>query len=53
MLTNAQTVRLETRKVLESIGNRKGYIFNLGHGITPEVDPGQVEVLVDTVHSFR
>ena len=53
MLTDSQTVRSETKKVLESIGNRRGYIFNLGHGITPEVDPRQVEVLVDTVHSFR
>ena len=53
LLTDPQTVRLETRKVLDSIGNRKGYIFNLGHGITPEVDPRHVEVLVDTVHSYR
>ena len=53
MLTDPQTVRLETKKVLESIGNRKGYIFNLGHGITPEVDPRNVEVLVDTVQSYR
>ena len=53
MLTDPQTVKLEARKVLKSIGNRKGFIFNLGHGITPEVDPRHVEVLVDTVHSYR
>ena len=47
------SIDLEAKKVLESIGNRKGYIFNLGHGITPEVDPRHVEVLVDTVHSYR
>jgi len=25
-------------------------MFNLGHGITPEVDPEHVRVLVDEVH---
>jgi uroporphyrinogen decarboxylase len=27
-------------------------VFNLGHGITPDVDPERVAVLVDTVHQY-
>jgi uroporphyrinogen decarboxylase len=47
-----QTLRAETLRVLESFGAGPGHVFNLGHGITPEVDPERVAVLVDTVRSY-
>jgi uroporphyrinogen decarboxylase len=37
--------------VLASYGDGPGHVFNLGHGITPDVDPDRVAVLVDTVRS--
>jgi uroporphyrinogen decarboxylase len=46
------TLRAETLRVLESYGAGPGHVFNLGHGITPDVDPERVAVLVDTVRSF-
>jgi len=46
------TLRAETIRVLESFGAGPGHVFNLGHGITPEVDPERVSVLVDTVNGF-
>jgi uroporphyrinogen decarboxylase len=46
------TLRAETLRVLESYGAGPGHVFNLGHGITPEVDPERVSVLVDTVNGF-
>ncbi|MEW6195280.1 MAG: uroporphyrinogen decarboxylase [Bacteroidota bacterium] len=36
-------------KVLESFGSGSGHIFNLGHGILPDVEPGNAKFLVDTV----
>jgi uroporphyrinogen decarboxylase len=45
-----EIVQREARAVLDSFGNHPGHVFNLGHGITPEVDPDNVKVLVDTVH---
>jgi uroporphyrinogen decarboxylase len=45
-------IRREARKVLDSYGNHPGHVFNLGHGITPEVDPEHVKVLVDEVHAY-
>ena len=40
----------EVRAVMDSYGKGPGHIFNLGHGVTPEVDPEQVKRLVDEVH---
>jgi uroporphyrinogen decarboxylase len=45
-------LRAETLRVLASYGAGPGHVFNLGHGITPEVDPERVAVLTDTVHGY-
>lgn len=34
-------------------GGGNGHIFNLGHGVMPETDPGMLERLVDLVHGWR
>jgi len=36
--------------VLARAGGRRGHIFNLGHGVLPETDPGVLGRLVDLVH---
>ena len=41
----------ETREVLRAAGNRPGHIFNLGHGVLPETDPGILEQVVELVHA--
>jgi uroporphyrinogen decarboxylase len=38
--------------VLDSYGPHPGHVFNLGHGVTPEVDPAHVQALVDEVHAY-
>jgi uroporphyrinogen decarboxylase len=37
-------------EVLASYGNGPGHVFNLGHGITPDIDPEHLGVLVEAVH---
>ncbi len=37
-------------EVLASYGKGPGHVFNLGHGITPDIDPQHLKVLVDAVH---
>ena len=36
--------------ILDQIGGRPGHIFNLGHGVLPELDPGILKAVVDLVH---
>jgi len=32
-------------------GSREGHVFNLGHGLSPDMDPEHVRALVDAVHA--
>jgi uroporphyrinogen decarboxylase len=43
-------IRQEVQAIIKSYGNYPGHIFNLGHGITPDIPPEHVKVLVDAVH---
>jgi uroporphyrinogen decarboxylase len=52
MRASPEVVRREARAVLDSYGNHPGHVFNLGHGITPEVDPENMQALVDEVHAY-
>jgi uroporphyrinogen decarboxylase len=45
-------IRTEAGAVLDSFGAHPGHVFNLGHGITPDIDPAHVAVLVDAVHEL-
>ncbi|MET0727855.1 MAG: uroporphyrinogen decarboxylase [Acidimicrobiales bacterium] len=40
-----------TRDVLRRNGGQPGHIFNLGHGVTPDLDPGILKEVVDLVHA--
>ena len=39
------------RQVLDDNGGHPGHVFNLGHGVLPETDPGILEQVVALVHS--
>lgn len=45
-------IRQEVAKVLDSFGTGNGHVFNLGHGIHPEVDPDHAAVLIEAVHTL-
>jgi len=38
--------------ILKGFGGGPGHIFNLGHGITPDINPDHVKVFIDAVHKF-
>ena len=49
---SAGTIRTEVGCILERFGSGTGHVFNLGHGITPDVPPDNVAALVDAVHEI-
>ena len=52
LLQDHATIRKEVKRLIESYGDAPGHVFNLGHGITPDVPPDAVGVLIDAVHEY-
>ncbi|MGN6512253.1 MAG: uroporphyrinogen decarboxylase [Lysobacteraceae bacterium] len=51
------SVRAQVRAALDSHaagngGSREGHVFNLGHGLSPDMLPEHVAALVDEVHAY-
>jgi len=53
LAASPDTIRAQARKVLDAYAGAPGHVFNLGHGITPDIDPAHVAALVDEVHAYR
>src|SRR5690554_2274218 len=45
-------IRQEVQQILNSYGLGSGHIFNLGHGITPHVDPAHAGAFIEAVHEL-
>lgn len=43
---------VEVQRVLTEYGSGPGHIFNLGHGIAPDVNPEHVQVMLDAVKKY-
>ena len=47
-----EAIRRGVSDVLKSYGDGPGHVFNLGHGITPDIDPDRLGELVDCVRKL-
>ena len=52
-----EAIRAQVKGTLDSYaagngGSREGHVFNLGHGMSPDMSPDHVAVLVEAVHEF-
>jgi uroporphyrinogen decarboxylase len=45
-------LKQRTMDVLNSVSGRNGHIFNLGHGVMPDMNPDHVKALVEYVHEL-
>ena len=52
MVTGGQALVEATERVVRALRNGP-HIFNLGHGITPDADPENVALMIETVRNFR
>lgn len=52
LFADLETLRGRTAEILSQAARRPGHIFNLGHGVMPEIDPDKVKALVKMVHEL-
>ena len=52
MVTGGQPLIDATSQIVQTFAGGP-HIFNLGHGITPDADPDNVSLMVETVRSYR
>lgn len=52
LYASPERIQEEVKRILASFGQGNGHVFNLGHGITPEVNPDHVTAFVDAVHEY-
>ena len=52
LYASPERIRSEVQEILRSYGNGNGHVFNLGHGIHPEINPEHAAAFIDAVHSF-
>ena len=45
-------IREEVEAILASFGKGSGHVFNLGHGITPDIDPENAGAFIEAVHEL-
>ncbi len=48
-----EAIAAQTRRVLQSFGDGPGHVFNLGHGIHPDINPEHVSAMLAAVHEFH
>ena len=49
LLEEDSVIKESVSRILSDFKDYPGYIFNLGHGITPNINPDKVKVLVDAI----
>jgi uroporphyrinogen decarboxylase len=52
LLAEKKVIRREVSDTLNSFGQGNGHVFNLGHGITPDVDPDNLTALISAVREL-
>ena len=52
LYTSPNEIRAYVQAILDKAAGRPGHIFNLGHGILPDMPPENVAELVDAVHEL-
>ncbi|MDM1708652.1 uroporphyrinogen decarboxylase [Thiopseudomonas alkaliphila] len=52
LYASPDSIRDEVARILASYGTGTGHVFNLGHGITPQVDPEHAGAFINAVHEL-
>jgi uroporphyrinogen decarboxylase len=47
-----EVITEKVKTILHKYGQGSGHVFNLGHGILPDINPEHVKAMVDAVHQY-
>lgn len=47
-----EIIQAKVQDVLRQYGSGSGHVFNLGHGILPDVNPAHAEAMIEAVHTY-
>jgi uroporphyrinogen decarboxylase len=53
LYASPEIIKKEALKVLNAFDGNTGHVFNLGHGIHPDINPEHLKVLIDTVKNYH
>ncbi|MFD1067870.1 uroporphyrinogen decarboxylase [Oceanobacillus locisalsi] len=52
LLSDWETIEKRTKAILDQGMHTEGYVFNLGHGVTPDIEPETLKRLTELVHTY-
>lgn len=52
LYASPETIRAEVGKILADFGHGSGHVFNLGHGVHPDIKPEHVGAMISAVHEL-
>ncbi len=52
LYASPESIRAQVKSILEAFGQGSGHVFNLGHGVHPDIKPEHVGAMIDAVHEF-
>jgi uroporphyrinogen decarboxylase len=52
MYASPQVIEQHVKDILADYGTGSGHVFNLGHGILPDINPDHVDAMVEAVHRY-
>ncbi len=52
LLADRETIDREVRRIVHQGRAARGHVFNLGHGVLPDTDPGALTHVVELVHEL-
>jgi len=52
LYASPDAIRAEVKQILTDFGHGTGHVFNLGHGVHPDIKPEHVGAMIEAVHEF-
>jgi len=52
LYASPEIITEKVKTILHKYGSGSGHVFNLGHGILPDMNPDHVKAMVDAVHEY-